>query len=306
MTRLASLDEDVSTLPGQKKPADTRCVNKPQGTQRTRLWAVNASNQGFDAGSNGHSGTHGDAASRQTTPRIVPTGVIGFDAKLGRGFQSGSTLLVLAEASHAPYVFCEQFAATGLQRGEKVLYYSLDRPQSDARPRIQSLVGNGQAGAGLEFFDCYSQRFKGIDVSVLRRLGVHNHSPHLPKHLMARLLGLNHGQSFRLVLESLSETIEVYGLAAGMDLLNQMSAVVRTMNGMAVVMMIRGEQPQSVEARARHLADCVIEFGVDGHGPGLHTYLAISKLKAPEGEGQVLAYKIGGRGIVLDTYDRVV
>lgn len=243
--------------------------------------------------------------SGESEVRRVPTGVSGLDAKLGRGIQAGSTVLLLAEACQAPYTLCEQFSVTGLQLGERILYYSLERPQSETEPRIKSLATDKHGPIDLHFIDCYSQRLKDIDEATLRQLGVRNHSPPLPEHLLSQLLQMGHRQPFRLVLESLSEAIEVYGLAAGMSLLKRMAAVVRTIDGVALILMIRGEQPESVEARARHLADAVIELGREGQGLRLHTYLHVSKWRGPEGEGQVLAYKVGRKGLILDTFNRL-
>jgi archaeal flagellar protein FlaH len=238
--------------------------------------------------------------------RKVPTGILGLDTQLEGGLPAGSTILLLAEPTNAPYRFCEQFAGAGLDAGEPVYYYSLDRPRDDTIDKIiQFSVGN-KLGAGLKYVDCYSQKLRSLDESVLDQIGIQNHSPIIPQHIIPALLESGRERPFRIVLESLSEAIEIYGEEVAMKMLNQICAIVRRLNAVAVLIMVKGLHSADVEMRARQLVDGVLEFGVQRQGFGLYTFLSITKMRGLTDEIRLFMYRDTEKGLWLESTRRVM
>lgn len=243
--------------------------------------------------------------------RKVPTGITGLDSQLEGGLPAGSTVLLLAEPTNAPYRFCEQFAGAGLDAGEPVYYYSLDRPRDDTIDKIMAFsLGNKlqtqNATPDLRYVDCYSQKLRSLDESVLDKIGIQNHSPLIPEHIIPAILESGREKPFRIVLESLSEAIEIYGEEAAMKMLNQICAIVRRLNAVAVLIMVKGLHSADVEMRARQLVDGVLEFGVQRQGFGIYTYLSITKMRGLADEIRLFMYRDTDKGLWLESTRRVL
>lgn len=219
---------------------------------------------------------------------------------------AGSTILLLGEPTNAPYRFCEQFAATGLDAGEPVYYYSLDRPRDDALDKILAFSTGPQASEALTYVDCYSQKMRSLDESILGRIGIQNHSPIIPEHILPTILKPGREAAFRIVLESLSEAIEVYTEDVAMKMLNNLSAIIRRVNAVAVIVMVKGLHDPETEMRARQLVDGVLEFAVQRQGFGLYPYLSITKMRGLADENRLFMYRDTAKGLWLESTRRVL
>lgn len=234
----------------------------------------------------------------------VSTGIQGLDAQLGGGIPQGTNLLLLADPSNAPYMFNEQFAAGGLERKETVYYYSLERP-SDEILRNLKVYLTKDAGAQLQFFDCYSVRLGQLPAATMKKLGVTDHAVNVTQDVVDRVLAHPKGSTFRLVIESLSESIQAYGLEPTLSMLRQVTGVVQRMGGLSVSLVIKGIHDHSVETQLRHLMDGVLEFGVERQGFGLYSYIAISKMRGVPDAARLLLYKETEKGLWLESTRRV-
>lgn len=237
--------------------------------------------------------------------RIISTGIQGLDAQFGGGIPSGSTILSLSDPSNAPHIFCEQFAAGGLNALERVIYYNLERPQDEVLEHLRAFVPNPDLFKHLEYVDAYAHKFRELGAPTLKRLGLENHGPKVVEDLPQRLMKLPHGQPFRVVVESLSESIDAFGLEPTLKMVTTLTGLVRVLDGAALVMMIKGIVDHATEIRLRHAADGVVEFGVDRQGFGLYSYLSVTKMRGVSDATRLLLYKETDKGLWLESTRRV-
>lgn len=235
---------------------------------------------------------------------LIPTGIQGLDTQFGGGLPSGSNILLLADPSNAPYVFAEQFAAAGLERGERVYFYSMERPKEDILYGMRQFMAK-DPGANLQFFDCYSVKLRPLASAVLKRIGVTNHSVNVTEDVVERLLSEKRDGPFRVIIETASAAIQTYGLEPTMTMLRQLTAVVQKLGGASCFQLVKGLHDHSSETAIRHLADGVIEFGVDRQGFGLYSYISISKMRGVPDATRLLLYKETEKGLWLESTRRV-
>lgn len=226
------------------------------------------------------------------------------DTQFGGGFPSGSNVLLLADPSNAPYVFAEQFAAAGLEQGERVYFYSLERPKEEILLAMRSFMTKDPS-ALLQFFDCYSIKMGALSPAALKRIGVANHAVNVTEDVVERILAEKHDRPFRVIIESVSAAIQTYGLEPTMAMLRQLAGVVQKLGGTSCFLLIKGLHGQATEIGLRHLADGVIEFGIDRQGFGLYSYISISKMRGVPDATRLLLYKETEKGLWLESTRRV-
>lgn len=235
---------------------------------------------------------------------MVSTGIQGLDAQFGGGFPAGSSILLLADPSNAPYVFNEQFAAAGLEGGDRVYFYSLERPKEEILHGMRAFMTKDPT-ASLQFFDCYSVKLRPLTAASMKKLGVTNHAVNVTEDIVERLLSEKLTTSFRVIIESVSGAIQTYGLEPTMTMLRQLSGIVQKLGGTASFLLIKGLHDRSVETAIRHLCDGVVEFGVDRQGFGLYSYISISKMRGVPDATRLLLYKETEKGLWLESTRRV-
>lgn len=235
---------------------------------------------------------------------LESTGIQGLDSQFGGGFPSGSSVLLLADPSNAPYVFNEQFTAAGLEKGQRVLFYSLERPKEEIIAHVKQFLGK-DPGPNLVFFDCYSVKMRQLPAAMMKKLGITNHAVNVTEDAVARMAEQEKGKPFRLVIESLSEAISAYGLEPAMNMIRQVCGINQKLGGITVFLLIKGAHDHAVETMIRHLADGVIEFGVDRQGFGLYSYISISKMRGVPDATRLLLYKETEKGLWLESTRRV-
>lgn len=237
--------------------------------------------------------------------QLVTTGIQGLDAHFGGGVPKGSTVLVVSEPSNAPYLFNEQFAAGGLNGGETVFYYNLERPKDEVVEHLRGLLPKPEVVKNLQYFDCYSVKFKNLGEAAIKRLAIQNHAVKVVDDILPRLLKHGPNKPFRVVIESVTESAEAYGLQPTLNAVLALSGAVRQLGGIALVMLIRGILDPHAEARLRHMADGVIELGVERQGFGLYSYLSITKMRGIQEATRLLLYKETDKGLWLESTRRV-
>lgn len=102
----------------------------------------------------------------------VPTGVRGLDKLIEGGFPKGRSILVTGEPGTGKSIFCIQFLAEGLTRGEKGVYVAADEEPSDIIEQGESM------GWDLEK---YTAKKELLILNVGSHLGAHS-TPGKEKH----------------------------------------------------------------------------------------------------------------------------
>lgn len=235
---------------------------------------------------------------------MVPTGIQGLDSQFGGGFPQGSNVLLLADPSNAPYIFAEQFAAAGLEAGERVYFYSMERPKEEILLGMRGFMTK-DPGANLQFFDCYSVKLGALSAAAMKKIGVTNHAVNITDDVVERILSEKRDGPFRVIIESVSAAIQTYGVAPTMTMLRQLTGVIQKMGGTSCFLVIKGLHDHGTEIALRHLADGVIEFGIDRQGFGLYSYISISKMRGIPDATRLLLYKETEKGLWLESTRRV-
>lgn len=234
----------------------------------------------------------------------VTTGITGLDSQLGGGFPTGTTILSLSEPSTAPLTLNEQFAAGGLNAGDTVYYYSLERPKQEVIDHVKNFITK-DIKAKIVFFDSYSVKLKSLNAAALKRLGVTNHGVNVTEDVIPRMLAEEAGSHFRVVVESLTEVASAYGEAAAMKMVESVTGVSRMLDGVTLLGLTRGLTDPKFEIRVRHLVDGVLEFGIDRQGFGLYPYVSITKMRGVSDAAKLLLYKETEKGLWLESTRRV-
>ncbi|MHB8605555.1 MAG: RAD55 family ATPase [Thermoplasmatota archaeon] len=238
---------------------------------------------------------------------LTTTGISGLDAQLGGGFPRGTTVLLLAEPGNAPGAFAEQFGGGGLDVGDALFVFELDRPVTGMHARIRAF---SHAPAGkrvpVKIFDSYSTQFgkgeieKGDEGTVF---------PTLRKDMYARVLNelsqIPHPQPFRLVIESLSPLVTPETRDATIEFVRQVSYLTAHQNGVTLVSLVKGLHDPVFETSLKHLVGGNMEIGTERKGFGLYSYLLISKMVGVPDPLRLLLFKETDKGLWLESTKRV-
>lgn len=238
--------------------------------------------------------------------RLRESGVAGLDGQLGGGIPSGRTLLVLSESGNAPFLFMEHFAAAGLKADETVYYWSFERPRTEVLGALERLAPGKGPRSHLRYTDLYSVKLRELDLATLESIGVQNHAPRLPEDVPKRILAHPADVPFRVVIESLSESIEAYGLDATLTMLKILVGVTRMRGGIAMAFLVKGVHDPQVVARISNLVDGVFEFGRERQGFGSYAFINISKFRGVTDAERILLFKETDQGLRLETTRRVI
>jgi KaiC/GvpD/RAD55 family RecA-like ATPase len=211
---------------------------------------------------------------------------------------------VISDASNAPFVMDSQFAAGGLNAGQTVYFYSLERPKEEVVEEVKSFLTK-EVIAKLVYFDAFSVRLKGLSAAQMKKLGVNNHAVDVTQDVVPRMLQEAGATPFRIIIESLTEAIDSYGPEAVMKMVETVTGITRKMNAVTLMSIEKGVADSRFEARLRHLVDGLIEFGVDRQGFGLYSYISISKMRGITDATKLLLYKETEKGLWLESTRRV-
>jgi KaiC/GvpD/RAD55 family RecA-like ATPase len=238
---------------------------------------------------------------------IATTGISGLDAQLGGGVPRGTTLLLISEPGNAVPLFSEQFAGGGLDAGDDVHFFEFDRPLGGLRDRVNAFIMRGnEKKAALTLYDGYSPQF---GPSRNPRIRDANAVPIAPLHALSGMLGALQQQSptrpYRVVLESLSTLARDGNEREMLEFVRNLVYFGWELGGLHVISIVKGLHPPEFEARLRHLAGGVLEFGVERKGFGTYNYLFVTKLLNVQDPVKILLWKETEKGLWLESTKRV-
>ena len=230
---------------------------------------------------------------------LTTTGIPGLDAQIG-GFPVGSTILFLSEPCNATSVFAEQFAAGGILKGEKVLYYSLERPADEIRKNISQPESMSAEKAGaVNIIDRYSDAER-------RRPGGKKGKKWEPLGEIEHLISSEKIKApYRIVIESMSSVLMESGQEDVISLFEKIVHSGRKNGGVNLIMMTKNMHGTQMEYTAKHLADGVLEIGLERRGFGVYPYIMITKLRGVRESTKMLLYRETDKGLWLESTRRV-
>jgi KaiC/GvpD/RAD55 family RecA-like ATPase len=180
----------------------------------------------------------------------------------------------------------------------------MERPKEEILSGMRTFMTK-DPGANLQFFDCYSVKLRPLSPIAMKKIGVTNHAVNITEDVVERILSEKHDASFRVIIESVSASIQTYGLEPTMVMLRQVTGIVQKLGGTSCFLIVKGLHDHTTEIALRHLADGVIEFGIDRQGFGLYSYISISKMRGVPDATRLLLYKETEKGLWLESTRRV-
>lgn len=241
-------------------------------------------------------------------PAFATTGIAGLDAQLGGGVPRGSTILLLAEPSNAVPVFCTQFAGGGLEHGETVFYFELDRAAGGIRDGVLSfLTDPKKKRSELRIYDGYSTQFaKGLpsraeSPTAAVPLGRND----AQYRILQEVTQVGAQERYRVIVESLSSLVTEDNEKAVLEFFRQFVHANHEMGGVALVPVVKGLHSARFETHLRHLASGVMEIGMERKGFGIYPYLMVGKMLDHPDPVRLLLFKETEKGIWLESTKRV-
>ena len=230
------------------------------------------------------------------------TGITPLDAQLGGGFPSGSVILLLEEPGAGADVFSFHFAVAGLRNNEKTLYISTNDTREQIIENIKLYFSINPEG--MEIVDLVTTRLmqQQTDASDVRSfLKQIRHDP--LKHVKTILKGGNHD---RLILNSLSYFVLNYSPDDVVDLISDVSLVVKKNDSVALLLMTKGIADEKLENTMKFIADGIIEMSINESGNEIQRLLKILKLKRVLVPKSILRYDLTDKGIRMESVMRVL
>ncbi len=230
---------------------------------------------------------------------LTTTGIPGLDAQIG-GFPLGSTILFLSEPCNATSIFAEQFAAGGILKSEKVFYCSLERPAGEIRRNIGQMESMSAEKAGAaEIIDMYSDGGRhhsgGKKAEKKSALGE-----------IERLVSAGRMKApYRFILESISTVLMESEQEGVISLIEKIARSGRKSGGVNLILMTKNMHGIQMEYTAKHLADGVLEIGLERRGFGVYPYIMITKLRGIKESTKMLLYRETDKGLWLESTKRV-
>jgi KaiC/GvpD/RAD55 family RecA-like ATPase len=229
---------------------------------------------------------------------LTTTGIPGLDAQIG-GFPRGSTILFLSEPCNATYIFAEQFASGGILKKEKVVYYSLERPEQEILDGIGGLESMGPEKAkSVECVDGYSAIME--PESKKQAKGQSPAQDAVDFLSSAKMKG-----PCRLIMESISSIMMNCNEGEAIALLQKIVFLTRRSGGVSLVMMTKNMNSTQLEYTAKHVVDGVLEIGIERRGFGIYPFIMVTKMRGVIESTKMLLYKETEKGLWLESTRRV-
>ncbi len=236
------------------------------------------------------------------TPRRVYTGIAGLDAQLGGGVPPGSSILLLAESSNALYTFLDELAGFGLEQGEQVLWFELDRPWGLLQPTFEQSAKKARGTLTIRHayeprMDAYSPNGSGLDFDAI---GATDVPP-----LAAKMLAEAEPYRYRMIVSSLSTLLQSVSVQEVQGMVRQLVAIGQPLGGLQVFTLIKDAHPPDQVALLKHACTGVFELGIERKGFGLYSYLKVEKLLGVPDAARLLLFNETENGLRLESTRRV-
>lgn len=234
------------------------------------------------------------------------TGIQGLDGHLAGGIPRGTTLLVISEPDNSLPTFCEQFAGGGVNGGEHIVYFELDRPTASLRKDIAGYAVNAENArkATLKVYDGYAPQFgrnigekqAGFAAPITKT----ELFPSILREVQAAKPG-----SYRMVVESLSSTVTEKNEDEALEFVRTLVYLGWELQGVQMITIVKGLHTARFEAALKHLVPGVIEIGMERKSFGLYPYLFVQKMLHVKDPVRIFPFKETEKGLSLETSKRL-
>lgn len=234
----------------------------------------------------------------------VCTGVAGLDSQLGGGVPPGTSVLLIAESTNALYQFLDEMAAFGVQQGEEILWFELDRPWGIVENDLdRSIEGRRDRFTVLSAYESSmgSVGGKNGDSGFIHE---DIDAREIPERITERLAKVEPG-NYRLVLTSLSSLLQSHSPDEVLSMVRQVVALGSELGGLQIFTLIKDAHTPEQVAMLKHACTAVFELGMERKGFGLYSYLKIEKLLGVPDAAKLMLFNETDEGLRLESTRRV-
>ena len=234
--------------------------------------------------------------------KFEKTGILEFDYLLG-GLPSGSLIVLRGSPDSGFNVFAQQVMLFRAKDGNKVVYFTVDKPVDDVRSEMLSYNWDTteleREGKWI-FVDAYSHR---RDTKRKYRSDI------MPLDFLANRLieELGEAQGSSSVIDTLSYYLLFYDLKDVLEVLEDIRTFVREAGGIHFLLVVGGLHDKKTTSALAHFTDGFLDFKLNLEDPESPGLLRIRKLRGVPAGIKPLSYRIGrGEGITIETSIRII
>ncbi len=231
----------------------------------------------------------------------ISTGIGGLDEQLQGGFPPGSLVLLMSSSETSLRTFSQQVAHHMASQGRRVFYIAILREPSYVKEEmtvfgweVEALIRKGY----WNFIDAYTPR---INTLLMQK------QPLITQDLMVQvrshlLPNLQDGDA--IIIDSLSDLLISQGSETTLELLEILSSLMRTKNGIAFLPLLPDLHDRQTTFMISHQSDTVVEFAVEERS--LEGKIIFWKMRRARLQPMFLPLSIKERGIVVETFRRIL
>ncbi|RLI28473.1 MAG: hypothetical protein DRO46_03950 [Candidatus Hecatellales archaeon] len=232
--------------------------------------------------------------------QVVSTEITAFDRLLGGGFPEGSVIALMGEPGSGFDLFAQQVMFFKARRaGEKVVYFSVDRPCGDVRVEMATYGWNLEE---LEKKGVWSF----VDMCTYRRDVRRGMTPRraLAELLTSRLpKAIEEGS--HIVVDTFSYFLLFYELKDIIEIFELTLLSAHEHGGVHFLLVVPGLHDSKTLTTVAHFADGVLEFNLHPESEEAAGVIKVRKLRKVHHALRLIPYRITDEGIVVETTMRV-
>jgi KaiC/GvpD/RAD55 family RecA-like ATPase len=240
-------------------------------------------------------------------PKLVPTGISGFDVLVGGGLPDHSLVLVSGEDGSHYETFIGETLYTHVYEGGKVAYYMAESLGVDMRQEMEGYGWNLK-----EYIDMGRWTFVNLRTAELQQL-----AELTPQALsegltvpLARSLNSLKTDLLTKIMEGhwtvleLSQLLYNYKLNEILSLILYWRAAIRIYGGIHFAVLPLGVHPENMVNAIMHLSDGTIEFHLRTDTREFETYMAVRRMRGLR-RPLIIPFIVQENGITVDTAERI-
>jgi len=217
---------------------------------------------------------------------------------LGGGFPNGSVLAILGEPGSGFDLFAQQVMFFKAKKGEKVAYFTVDRPAEDVKGEMAIYGWNVEEFEGKlwRFVDAYTPRQEVRRGMAGRRVIAEILVNQLPSAIE---------EGYYTVVDTFSYFLLFYELKDIIDMIETAIFHARRHGGLHLLLMIPGLHDRRALTTVAHFTDGLIEFNLNPEDVEASGSMRIRKLRKVHHVIRSIPYRITSEGITIETTMRV-
>ncbi|MEA1993487.1 MAG: ATPase domain-containing protein [Euryarchaeota archaeon] len=235
------------------------------------------------------------------------------DNALKGGLPDRAVIILSGPPGSGFSIFAQQFLFNGLKNSENGLYFTSEESPSEVKEEMKFFgwdIDPYLKDEKLKFIDAYTPRYQNLfegeeetsddllswDVGAANMLGVH----------FSDYIKSLEGKKCRGIVDNFSYLLRTNELDEMVDLFETIQLTIKKYGGVYFFLVVEGMHEEKIMSTICHMADGVIQFSVNERGSNIERYMKMLKLKRTIYSSRLIPYRIVGKGIELETTERIL